>query len=218
MSAQALIEAGALRQFRHNDGSEGFVAAYDKDITDRVFALLEPNDRSLWTATHNGQYISAGTLSAMIVEARKLRTPAEQETAALNLKKAIDGDLEAGSEGWKEAAIAWSVCASVHAGFSKGKDPFFSTRQSDFVRHEANARALFNGVAGDIWRPTDCPPPDNRQVLVELTPPKRKSKNCVPVMEVGLYFRPEPGIHDDDDPCWFTNNGVAINVARWRYI
>jgi hypothetical protein len=34
----ALIEAGALRQLRHNDGSGGFVVAYDKDITDRVLA------------------------------------------------------------------------------------------------------------------------------------------------------------------------------------
>jgi hypothetical protein len=35
-----LIEAGALRQLRHNDGSDGFVFAYDKAVTDRVFASL----------------------------------------------------------------------------------------------------------------------------------------------------------------------------------
>lgn len=40
-STQPLIDAGALRQLRHNDGSEGFVFAYDKVITDRVFALME---------------------------------------------------------------------------------------------------------------------------------------------------------------------------------
>lgn len=44
-------------------------------------------------------------------------------------------------EGWKEAAIAWSVCASIHREYAKGKDPFFKTRQADFVRHEAAARA-----------------------------------------------------------------------------
>lgn len=37
-TAADLIEAGALRQFKHNDGSDGFVAGYDKEITDRVFA------------------------------------------------------------------------------------------------------------------------------------------------------------------------------------
>lgn len=35
-----LIEAGALRQLKHNDGSEGFVVAYDKDIVDREFARI----------------------------------------------------------------------------------------------------------------------------------------------------------------------------------
>lgn len=35
-----LIEAGALRQYRHNDGSEGFIFAYDKATTDRIFAHL----------------------------------------------------------------------------------------------------------------------------------------------------------------------------------
>lgn len=37
-----LIEAGALRQFKHNDGSEGFVCAYDRAIVDRVFAATRP--------------------------------------------------------------------------------------------------------------------------------------------------------------------------------
>ena len=44
-------------------------------------------------------------------------------------------------DGWKEAAIAWSVCASLHLEYCKGKDPFFKTRQSDFVKHENEARA-----------------------------------------------------------------------------
>lgn len=35
------LEAGALRQLKHNDGSEGFVAAYDKDITDEFIAKLQ---------------------------------------------------------------------------------------------------------------------------------------------------------------------------------
>lgn len=39
--SKLLIEAGALRQLKHNDGSEGFVAAYDKDITDEFIAKLQ---------------------------------------------------------------------------------------------------------------------------------------------------------------------------------
>jgi len=42
-------------------------------------------------------------------------------------------------EGWKEAAIAWRVCASIHREYAKGKDPLFKTRQADFVRHGNDA-------------------------------------------------------------------------------
>lgn len=35
---------------------------------------------------------------------------------------------------------AWSVCVSVHREFGKRRDPLYSTRQADFVRHEDNAR------------------------------------------------------------------------------
>lgn len=37
---KSLAESGALRQLKHNDGSEGFVFAYDKEITDRYIAQL----------------------------------------------------------------------------------------------------------------------------------------------------------------------------------
>ena len=43
-------------------------------------------------------------------------------------------------EGWKEAAIAWEVCGSIHEQYAKGKDPFYKTRHSDFVRHADDAR------------------------------------------------------------------------------
>ena len=45
-------------------------------------------------------------------------------------------------EGWKEAAIAWEVCASIHRSYCKGKDPLYSTRQADFVKHAKDARAM----------------------------------------------------------------------------
>ena len=46
------------------------------------------------------------------------------------------------TEGWKEAAIAWSVCASIHETWAKGKDALYKTRHADFVRHADDARAL----------------------------------------------------------------------------
>lgn len=49
-------------------------------------------------------------------------------------------------DGWKEAAIAWEVCASIHREYGKGKDPFFSTRQGDFVKHANDARAMLAGA------------------------------------------------------------------------
>jgi len=44
--------------------------------------------------------------------------------------------------GWKEAAIAWEVCASIHRSFAKGKDALFKTRQAGFVRHADDARKM----------------------------------------------------------------------------
>lgn len=52
-------------------------------------------------------------------------------------------------EGWKEAAIAWAVCASIHREYANGKDPFYTTRQSDFVKHENDARTRFNKLTAE---------------------------------------------------------------------
>lgn len=57
--------------------------------------------------------------------------------------------------GWKEAAIAWSVCASIHREYAKGKDPFFKTRQKDFVKHENDAREKMNEQRGDVGEGQD---------------------------------------------------------------
>lgn len=46
--------------------------------------------------------------------------------------------------GWREAAVAWEVCASLHRQYCKGKDALFTTRQSDFVKHAENARVRAN--------------------------------------------------------------------------
>lgn len=45
--------------------------------------------------------------------------------------------------GWKEAAIAWNVCASVHSQWGKGKDALFTKRQEDYVRHYEEARTKY---------------------------------------------------------------------------
>lgn len=57
-------------------------------------------------------------------------------------------------EGWKEATIAWEVCASIHREYAKKKDPFFTTRQADFVKHTEAARSALLAAAP---APGDCP-------------------------------------------------------------
>lgn len=49
-------------------------------------------------------------------------------------------------EGWKEAAIAWEVCASIHRKWAKGRDALFNTRQADFTRHAEEARAAYRAI------------------------------------------------------------------------
>jgi hypothetical protein len=51
-------------------------------------------------------------------------------------------------EGWKEAVIGWEVCSSIHRSYAKGKDAVFKTRQSDYARHAATARARYFALAG----------------------------------------------------------------------
>lgn len=60
-----------------------------------------------------------------------------------------------GMEGWKEATIAWEVCASIHREYAKKKDPFFTTRQSDFVKHAEAARAKALAPAPDMAEKCD---------------------------------------------------------------
>lgn len=48
--------------------------------------------------------------------------------------------------GWKEATIAWAVAASIHREYCRGRDPFYKTRQADYARHEAEARAKLRAL------------------------------------------------------------------------
>ena len=46
---------------------------------------------------------------------------------------------DAAKAGWKEAAIAWNVCGSIHRQYAKGRDALFTTRQADYQRHYDDA-------------------------------------------------------------------------------
>lgn len=65
-------------------------------------------------------------------------------------------------DGWKEATIAWEVCASIHRTWANGKDALYSTRQADFVRHAEDARKKYHelGVGeSQLERQDNLPPP-----------------------------------------------------------
>lgn len=73
----------------------------------------------------------AAKLAGMSRSAFMVKAAEEKATAPVG--SAVDG--------WKEATIAWAVCASIHREFARGRDPLFTTRQTDFVKHENDARA-----------------------------------------------------------------------------
>jgi hypothetical protein len=81
----------------------------------------------------------------------------DADCEALGLKAASMRVSQSGSpevqsplmNGWKEAAIAWNVCASLHERFAKGQDALFTTRQADYKRHFAAARKAYFTVLGE---------------------------------------------------------------------
>lgn len=75
--------------------------------------------------------------------------PAAQGDAQQRAMHARNSD-NALAEGWKEAAIAWEVCASVHRAWGKGRDALFTTRQADYLRHAQMAQERHV----DLTRPT----------------------------------------------------------------
>jgi hypothetical protein len=71
-----------------------------------------------------------------------------------------------GFDGWREATLAWSVCRSLHREYCKKRDPFYTTRQGDFERHEEAARAKMNQLApGATVLPADEDMPDDALAL-----------------------------------------------------
>ena len=83
-----------------------------------------------------------------------LGTPYEAQTDAQQAMLADAAHIQRGAapEGWKEATIAWEVCASIHREYAKKKDPFFTTRQADFVKHTEAARSALLAAAPDQFR------------------------------------------------------------------
>lgn len=68
-------------------------------------------------------------------------------------------------EGWKEAAVAWEVCASIHEKWAKGKDALYTTRHSDFIRHAENARQIFQVAPMPASVPESCNEVERLQTL-----------------------------------------------------
>ena len=60
--------------------------------------------------------------------------------ACLEAADEIESLREECREAWKEAAIGWTVCGSVHEQWAKGKDALYTTRHGDFERHAEEAR------------------------------------------------------------------------------
>jgi hypothetical protein len=81
---------------------------------------------------------------------RRRKTPSdlmeilESRRTPLSVEQTAEADLRRARRhtGWQDAAVAWSVCASIHREYAKGKDPFYKTRQRDYTRHENAARTM----------------------------------------------------------------------------
>lgn len=75
--------------------------------------------------------------------------------AAAELPAAANGTTALGAlaMGWRNAAAAWEVCASIHRTYAKKTDALFTTRQQDFLRHAADARAKVAALPGPLFSP-----------------------------------------------------------------
>jgi len=62
------------------------------------------------------------------------------------LREELKRTQRSAQSGWKEAAIAWEVCASIHETWAKKKDALYSTRHSDFERHAEDARRNYESA------------------------------------------------------------------------
>lgn len=99
-----LIEAGALRQFRHNDDSDGVVYAYDREIVDRVFAAGQAADVRTWQERcdwhssepavwlmHRAMKEEIAELRAVLAQSRAQRTSNNDNSTAAIAAHAAQG-------------------------------------------------------------------------------------------------------------------------------
>ena len=120
---------------------------------------LEANNKELARQLASCQAALADTEALEIGTGERLAKVEQQLAAeimrleiALRIKteehKCCSEDLmklrESEQSGWKEAAIAWEVCGSIHEAFAKKKDALYSTRHSDFERHAEDARRMLS--------------------------------------------------------------------------
>jgi hypothetical protein len=54
-----------------------------------------------------------------------------------------DNEPKSWQNGWAQATLAWQICASIHRTYAKDKDPFFTTRQNDFINNTERARQKY---------------------------------------------------------------------------
>ena len=126
------------------------------DLTDEELAAIPKGRHMLgiigtygvdgYLPAHPAPSVPDGVVEALqrLIENGAVLGPASSEDALLvaRYRQRILACAPSVLNGWKEAAIAWEVCASIHREYGKGKDPFFNTRQGDFVKHANDARAM----------------------------------------------------------------------------
>jgi len=89
-------------------------------MTNRVFTKSKESDADFWEWSPEKEVHAARVMQYIM--------PSEKPSISKE------------AEGWREAAIAWSVCASLHERFAKGRDALYTTRQADYQKHLKNAQ------------------------------------------------------------------------------
>ena len=127
------LEANNKELARQLASANVLIAEQNKLAKERQEWALHTNEviRSL------NQQLAAETMRLEI--ALRIKTE-EHKCCSEDLMKLRESE----QSGWKEAAIAWEVCRSIHEAFAKKKDALYSTRHSDFERHAEDARRMLS--------------------------------------------------------------------------
>jgi hypothetical protein len=132
---------------------------------------LDAKRYKFWREFYRSQFAVSGRHKLSFMPSRP-----QVEIAGPNYENAVDAALDAAMEtavealqkvrvyegqdalprGWLEAAIAWEVCASLHREYCEGRDPFYKTRQADFVKHANDARNYHAALAMQLPTATEA--------------------------------------------------------------